>query len=168
MPRFTAWSTGRCTKRTACRFQRARQRQFSPYASGYLLPGKHGFDRFDWEAASAGTGNVGVRRLQGVVRICRKAAKSAAFFRRISQPCLTPSLCVHWLGVTNQRRVARMKKRSRSHRSQSCCNAKGAKQMETFLGILIPFLGTTLDAACVFFGIKKKLRCYEFAERRYP
>ena len=80
MPRFTAWSTGRCAKRTACRFQRARQRQFSPYASGYLLPGKHGFDRFDWEAVSAGTGNIGVRRLQGVVRICRKAAKSAAFF----------------------------------------------------------------------------------------
>ena len=40
--------------------------------------------------------------------------------------------------------------------------------METFLGILIPFLGTTLDAACVFFGIKEKLRCYGFAERRYP
>ena len=168
MPCFTAWSTGRCAKRTACRSQRARQRQFSPYASGYLLPGKHAFDRFDWEAVSAGTGNVGVRRLQGVVRICRKAAKSAAFFRHISQPYLTPSLCVHWLGVTNQRRVARMKKRSRSHRSQSCCNAKGAKQMETFLGILIPFLGTALDAACVFFGIKEKLRCYEFAERRYP
>lgn len=127
MPRFTAWSTGRCAKRTACRSQRARQRQFSPYASGYLLPGKHGFDRFDWEAVSAGTGNVGVRRLQGVVRICRKAAKNAVFFRHISQPCLTPSLCVHWLGVTNQRRVARMKKRSRSHRSQSCCNAKGCE-----------------------------------------
>ena len=28
--------------------------------------------------------------------------------------------------------------------------------METFLGILIPFLGTTLGAACVFF-MKKSL-----------
>ena len=30
------------------------------------------------------------------------------------------------------------------------------KQMETFLGMLIPFLGTTLGAACVFF-MKKSL-----------
>ena len=30
------------------------------------------------------------------------------------------------------------------------------KQMETFLGIMIPFLGTTLGAACVFF-MKKSL-----------
>ena len=30
-------------------------------------------------------------------------------------------------------------------------NAKAVRQMEIFLGIMIPFLGTTLGAACVFF-----------------
>ena len=35
-------------------------------------------------------------------------------------------------------------------------NAKAVRQMETFLGIMIPFLGTTLGAACVFF-MKKSL-----------
>ena len=38
-------------------------------------------------------------------------------------------------------------------------NAKAVRQMETFLGILIPFLGTTLGAACVFF-MKRSLSAH--------
>ena len=34
--------------------------------------------------------------------------------------------------------------------------------METFLGILIPFLGTTLGAACVFF-MKKYRQCHRYS-----
>ena len=31
------------------------------------------------------------------------------------------------------------------------CTNKAVKQMEVLFGILIPFLGTTLGSACVFF-----------------